>query len=73
MDTHVDTIIEKLAEFLRVYPEYADRQMVGILATLYPDDSMVHRATRKGVLVMRVGDETMQALNPDATDAHPRR
>ena len=71
LDTHVDSILDKLAEFPRVYPEYAGRRAVGILASLYPDQGVVRLATRKGVLVMGMGDETMQILNPDAVEGTP--
>jgi hypothetical protein len=66
LETHVESITSKLAELPRVYPEYADRRAVGILASLYPDPGVVRLATRKGVLVMGMGDETMRILNPDA-------
>lgn len=66
LETHVDAIASKLTELPRVYPEYADRRAVGILASLYPDPGVVRLATRKGVLVMGMGDETMRILNPDA-------
>lgn len=71
LDTHVESILDKLAELPRVYPEYADRRAVGILASLYPDPGVVRLATRKGVLVMGKGDETMQILNPDAVQGAP--
>jgi len=66
LESHIDSILVKLDEFVEVYPEYAGKRPVGILASLYPDDSVVRRATRKGVLVMGMGDETMQVLNRDA-------
>jgi hypothetical protein len=67
-DAHVQGILERLAEIPRVFPEYADRRAVGILASLYPEASVVRCATRRGVLVMGMGmgDETMQVLNPEA-------
>lgn len=68
-DAHVEGVLERLAEIPRVFPEYADRRAVGILASLYPDASVVRRATRRGVLVMGMGDETMQVLNPEALQA----
>jgi hypothetical protein len=63
LETHIDA---KLAELSRVYPECADRRAVGILATLYSEEGVMRRATRKGVLAMGMGDETMQVLNPEA-------
>ncbi len=68
-DTHIDALLAKLAELPRFYPQYQSKRPVGILASLYPDDSVVRRATAKGVLVMGMGDEAMQVLNPDAMRA----
>ena len=65
-DTHIDALLEKLAELPRFCPEYADRRAVGVLASLYPDEGVVRRAMRKGALVMGMGDEVMQVLNPQA-------
>ena len=67
-DSHIDAFVDKLDELPAVYPEYAERRVVGILASLYPDDGVIRRATRKGILVMGMGDETMQVLNPEAVD-----
>ena len=61
---HVDQILAMIADFPHFYPEYADRRPIGTLATLYPDKSIVRLATRRGVLVMGMGDETMDVLNP---------
>jgi len=63
---HIDELLDKLAELPRFYPEYQDRRIVGVLASLYPDTSVINCATRKGVLMMGMGDEAMQLLNPDA-------
>ncbi len=68
LDSHIEAFVDKLAELPEIFPEYAERRIVGLLASLYPDDSVVRRATRKGVLVMGMGDETMQVLNPKAVD-----
>jgi hypothetical protein len=69
---HIDELLDKLAELPRFYPEYQDRRIVGVLASLYPDASVINRATRKGVLVMGMGDEAMQLLNPDAAQWEDR-
>ncbi|MBK1730377.1 hypothetical protein [Thiococcus pfennigii] len=66
LDSHVPATLEKLAEIPNVFPEYAERRCIGLLATLYPDPSVVRLATRHGLLVMGMGDETMQILNPEA-------
>lgn len=66
LSNHVEQFTEKLAEFARVYPEYAERRIIGILAGLYPDGSVVNQASRKGILVMGMGEDNMQVLNPEA-------
>lgn len=70
-EAHIDGILEKLAELPRFCPEYAGKRAVAVLANLSPDEGVVRRATRKGVLVMGMGDEAMQVLNPEALDPRP--
>lgn len=65
----VDGLLPVLAEFPKVFPEYADRRLIGVLASLYPDPSIINYATSKGVLVMGMGDETMDVLNPLAIES----
>ena len=67
--SHIDDLLDKLADLPRFYPEYRERRIVGVLASLYPDVGIVNRATGKGVLVMGMGDEAMQVLNPDAVQS----
>jgi len=43
----------------------------GVLASLYPDPCLVNRASRRGVLVMGMGEEAMQVLNPEALQERP--
>lgn len=66
--SHVEPLLRKLAEVPRFCPEHAGKRLVGVLATLYPDDSVIRRATAAGVLVMGMGDEAMQVMNPDALE-----
>lgn len=62
----IDAIAEKLDVFYRFFPEFQDLRTVGLCATLYVDESLVRYATAKRILVMAMGDETMQVLNPEA-------
>lgn len=66
--SHVEPLLRKLAEVPRFCLEHAGKRLVGVLATLYPDDSVIRRATAAGVLVMGMGDEAMQVMNPDALE-----
>lgn len=63
----IDDISEKLKVFADFFPEWRGPRVVGILASLYADDSLVRYATSQGILVMTMGDETMQVINPEAT------
>lgn len=66
--SHVDALLGKLADVPDFCPEYAGKRIIGVLATLYPDDSVVRRATAAGVLVLGMGDEAMQVVNPEALE-----
>ena len=69
ISANVDELLRVLSEFPDVFPEFADRRLIGVLASLYPDQSIVTYATSTGVLVMGMGDETMDVLNPSALDS----
>jgi predicted RNase H-like nuclease (RuvC/YqgF family) len=63
---HVDQMIGVLGEFRKVFPEYRDKRLIGVLASLYVDQSVVRRASSKGILVMGMGENTMEVLNKEA-------
>jgi hypothetical protein len=60
---HVDEMIEMLKEFRTFFPEYENKKLVGILASLYVDESIIQYASKKGILIMCMGDETMEVVN----------
>jgi hypothetical protein len=61
----VDELMVKLKEFTQFFPEYGNRKIAGIIASLYVDQNIVQYASRQNILVMGMGDETMQILNPE--------
>jgi hypothetical protein len=67
---HVDEMITALAEFREFFPEYQGRQLIGIAASLYVDESVVHYASTKGILVMGMGKETMEVFNREAVKTY---
>jgi hypothetical protein len=67
---HVDEMITALAEFREFFPEYQDRQLIGIAASLYVDESVVRYASTKGILVMGMGRETMEVLNQETVKTY---
>ncbi len=62
----VDDLIAKVQSLADFLPELAQRRAVGVLASLCVDEVIVPYATRKGVLVMGMKDDTMTILNPEA-------
>ena len=50
------------------FPEYADKAVIGIVASLYVDDSLVRYAERQGLVVLGFGEDVVDVLNsPDFT------
>ncbi|MHB8205738.1 MAG: hypothetical protein ACYDHG_18840 [Desulfomonilaceae bacterium] len=52
-----------IRQFREYFPEYKDMKIVGSLATLDVDESLVKYASREGILILAVGDELMDVKN----------
>ena len=63
---HVDAFVAKLEELPLVFSEYAGRRVVGVLASLAVDAGVLAYASRSGVAVLAMGEDTMEILNPEA-------
>ncbi len=61
--TDINKLVKTIQKVREYFPEYADRKIIGSLATLYVDDSLVKFASRKGIIVLAVGDELMDVKN----------
>jgi myosin heavy subunit len=59
----VDHFPEEIAAFREFLPEYRELPLVGILASLTVDDSVLAHAERQGFVVLAVGDELMEVKN----------
>ena len=59
----VDRFVEDIATFREFFPEYDDRALIGILASLDFDASVLAYAETKGFLVIAVGDQLMEVKN----------
>jgi hypothetical protein len=59
----IDAFITEIASFRECFPEYRDLPLVGILATLAVDESVLSYAEKQGFLVLAVGDEIMEVKN----------
>lgn len=67
----VDGFVEQIERFREFFPEYASLPVVGLLATLSVDDSVLRYAERSGFLVAAVGEEVMELKN--RVDFEPQR
>ena len=61
----VESMTAKLEAFDEYFPEYSGRRCKGVIASLYVDSSVVTYATSRKILVMGMGKEAMQVLNPE--------
>jgi hypothetical protein len=59
----IDAFVSEIATFRDYFPEYRDLPLVGILATLSVDESVLSYAEKQGFLVLAVGDEVMEVKN----------
>jgi len=59
----VDAFVGLMADIRSYFPQYADKKILGSLATLYADPSLVRYASARGIVVLAVGDELMDIQN----------
>jgi hypothetical protein len=59
----IPKVKKTICQFREYFPEYKDMKIIGSLATLDVDDSLVQYASREGILVLAVGDELMDVKN----------
>lgn len=60
IDYFIDREVPAFREF---FPEYADYPLIGILASLAVEESVLNYAERRGLVVLGVGDELMEVKN----------
>jgi hypothetical protein len=59
----IPKLLKTIGVFREYWPEYKDRRVFGGLAMLYADKSLIRFASRKGILILAVGDELMDVMN----------
>ena len=60
----VTGLIETISVVREYFPEFQARKIIGSVASVYVDESVVNFATRNEVLVLAVGDDLMDIQNP---------
>ena len=61
--SNVPELLETIREFREYFPEYKDKKIIGSLATLFADESLIKYASREGILILAVGEELMDVMN----------
>jgi hypothetical protein len=59
----VERFVSEIEAFREFFPEYASLPLVGVLASLAVDESVLSYAEKQGFLVLAVGDEIMEVKN----------
>jgi hypothetical protein len=59
----VDRFVEEIGSFREFFPEYQHLPLVGILASLAVEESVLNYAERQGFVVLAVGDQVMEVKN----------
>lgn len=59
----LDRFAEEVQAFREFFPEYATYPIIGILASLSVEPSVLNYAERQGLLVLGVGDQVMEVKN----------
>jgi hypothetical protein len=60
---YVDDFVEEINLFWELFPEYRNKKLIGIMASLYIDESVMSYAERTSFLVLGVGMEVMEIKN----------
>ncbi len=64
----VDRFVEEIDLFREFFPEHRDQPVVGILASLAVEESVLNYAEKQGFVVLAVGDQVMEVRNRPAID-----
>ena len=59
----VDRFVEEIDHFREFFPEYRNHAVVGMLASLAVEESVLNYAEKQGFVVLAVGDQVMEVKN----------
>ena len=60
----VNELIESMGVIRDYFPEFKDRKLIGAIASLFLNTSLINYASAKGILALAVGDDLMDIKNP---------
>ena len=61
--SYVNDFIEDILIFRDFFPEYREKKLIGILATLRVEENVLKHAEKQGLLVLGVGDQLLEVKN----------
>ncbi len=61
----IDLFEKSLKRFTEFFPQYKERRIVGVIASLNLNEGIVRRATKRGMLAMAMSGDYMDFLNAD--------
>ena len=61
--TDIDSFVKDIDTFREFFPEYAKRPVIGVLATLAVEESVLNYAEKTGFLVLAIGEKIMEVKN----------
>ncbi|MBI3814812.1 MAG: hypothetical protein HY279_10175 [Nitrospinae bacterium] len=59
----IDEFLRDIKIFRDYFPEYKEKGVIGVLASLYINEGVIRYAEKNGLLVLGIGDELMEILN----------
>ena len=62
---YINDFIDVLKEFYDYFPEYKDKKLIPIFASMYLGDDLVSYLTKNGIYAMAIKEDTMDLLNYD--------
>ena len=60
----VNRLIKTMDVIRDYFPEFKDRKLIGAIASLFLNTSLINYASAKGILALAVGDDLMDIKNP---------
>jgi gas vesicle protein len=60
---YINDFIDVLKEFYDYFPEYKDKKLIPIFASMYLGDDLVSYLTKNGIYAMAIKEDTMDLLN----------
>lgn len=55
--------VDSLPEVRHFFPEFADKKIIGVVASLYVPDNLIPFSERQGILIIGFGRENLELLN----------